>query len=59
MSGAAEMAGMRNATPPRVTDGSDDDLVIRDLAVAYHRKVVLQRVNARMARGQIQWPDSR
>ena len=37
----------------RVADGTDADLVIRDLTVAYQRKVVLRGVNARMVRGQV------
>src|SRR5207248_4715501 len=37
----------------RLTDGTDADLVIRDLTVAYQRKVVLRGVNARMVRGQV------
>jgi ABC-type Mn2+/Zn2+ transport system ATPase subunit len=32
---------------------ADGDLVIQDLTVAYHQKVVLRGVNARIARGQV------
>jgi manganese/zinc/iron transport system ATP- binding protein len=37
----------------KVTDGDGQSLVIRDLAVAYQHKIVLQGVNARIERGQV------